>query len=181
MTTIEANSSSHQLKAISISGGFLDGQRFELSSNLNCIIGARGTGKTTALEFVRYAMDAMPSDPAAHKRVLSLVENNLGGGRIEVAVQTKDGLSYIISRSAGDEPVVLDENRNPTEIKLRSGGLFKVDIYSQNEVEAIADQSSSQLDLIDNFEIGPITENQSRIRTLKADLSSNASKIIPLK
>lgn len=181
MTTIEANSSSHQLKAISISGGFLDGQRFELSSNLNCIIGARGTGKTTALEFVRYAMDAMPSDSAAHKRVLSLVENNLGGGRIEVAVQTKDGLSYIISRSVGDEPVVLDENRNPTEIKLRSGGLFKVDIYSQNEVEAIADQSSSQLDLIDNFEIGRITENQSRIRTLKADLSSNASKIIPLK
>lgn len=177
----DGTTSSHQLKAISIVGGFLDGQRFELSSNLNCIIGARGTGKTTALEFVRYAMDAMPSDPAAHKRVISLVENNLGGGRIEVAVQTKDGMSYIISRSAGDEPVVLDENRNPTEIKLRSGGLFKVDIYSQNEVEAIADQSSSQLDLIDNFEIGRITENQSRIRTLKADLSSNASKIIPLK
>jgi len=31
MTTIEANSSSHQLKAISISGGFLDGQRFDIA------------------------------------------------------------------------------------------------------------------------------------------------------
>ncbi len=177
----DGTTSSHQLKAISIVGGFLDGQRFELSSNLNCIIGARGTGKTTVLEFVRYAMDALPTDPAARKRVESLVESNLGGGRIEIAVQTKDGLSYVISRSAGDEPVVLDENRNPTEIKLRSGGLFKVDIYSQNEVEAIADQASSQLDLIDNFEISRISEIQSRIRTLKAELNSNASKIIPLK
>jgi ABC-type uncharacterized transport system ATPase subunit len=181
MMTDDSTAGSHQLKAVTIVGGFLDGQQFELSSNLNCIIGARGTGKTTVLEFVRYAMDAMPSDPTAHKRVISLVENNLGGGRIEVAVQTKDGLSYIISRSAGDEPVVLDENRNPTEIKLRSGGLFKVDIFSQNEVEDIADQSSSQLDLIDNFEIGRINENQSHIRTLKADLNSNASKIVPLK
>jgi ABC-type lipoprotein export system ATPase subunit/predicted nucleic acid-binding Zn-ribbon protein len=171
---------SHQLKSVSVVGGFLDGQRFDLSDGLNCVIGARGTGKTTVLEFVRYAMDALPADGAARRRVESLVEQNLAGGRIEVAVRTKDGLSYVVSRSAGDEPVVLDENRNPTDISLRSGGLFKVDIFSQNEVEAIADQASSQLDLIDNFEADRIADIEHRIRTLKADLAANASKITPL-
>ena len=170
----------HRLQSVSIVGGFLDGQRFDLSDGLNCIIGARGTGKTTVLEFVRYAMDALPADGAARRRVESLVEQNLAGGRIEVAVRTKDGLAYIVSRSAGDDPVVLDEARNPTDLSLRSGGLFKVDIFSQNEVEAIADQASSQLDLIDNFEAERIASIEHRIRTLKADLNGNASKITPL-
>jgi len=170
----------HRLQSVSIIGGFLDGQRFDLSDGLNCIIGARGTGKTTVIEFVRYAMDAMPGEATARKRVESLVESNLAGGRVEITVETKDGLSYIVSRSAGDEPVVLDENRSPTDISLRSGGLFKVDIYSQNEVEAIADRASSQLDLIDNFETEQIASIEHRIRTLKADLDGNASKITPL-
>jgi len=130
----------HRLGSVSIIGGFLDGQRFDLSDGLNCVIGARGTGKTTVLEFVRYAMDALPADVAARRRVEALVEKNLAGGRIEVAVRTKDGLLYIVSRSAGNEPVVLDDRRNPIDISLRSGGLFNVDIFSQNEVEAIADQ-----------------------------------------
>ncbi|MGQ9648542.1 MAG: AAA family ATPase [Phycisphaerae bacterium] len=169
-----------RLQSVSVIGGFLDGQRFDLSDGLNCVIGARGTGKKTVLEFVRYAMDALPADGAARRRVESLVEQNLAGGRVEVAVRTKDGLSYVVSRSAGDEPVVLDEHRNPTDISLRSGGLFKVDIFSQNEVEAIADQTSSQLDLIDNFEADRIANIEHRIRTLKADLAANASKITPL-
>jgi len=32
----------HRLQSVSVVGGFLDGQRFDLSDGLNCIIGARG-------------------------------------------------------------------------------------------------------------------------------------------
>ena len=170
----------HRITSVSIVGGFLDGQRFDLADGLNCIIGARGTGKTTVLEFVRFAMNAMPGDAAARKRIESLVASNLAGGRVEVAVETRDGLSYIVSRSAGDETMVLTTDRSPTDINLRSGGLFRVDIFSQNEVEAIADRASSQLDLIDNFEAERIAAIEHRIRALQADLSGNASKITPL-
>jgi hypothetical protein len=38
---------------VSIEGGFLSGQVVQFSSNLNCIIGGRGTGKSTAFEAVR--------------------------------------------------------------------------------------------------------------------------------
>ena len=43
----------HRLRFLSVIGGFLDGQTLEFSSGLNCLIGARGTGKTTALELIR--------------------------------------------------------------------------------------------------------------------------------
>lgn len=171
----------HRLKSLSVVGGFLDGLNIDFADGLNCLIGARGTGKTTVLEFIHYALDAMPPDGPARNRVETLVEGNLAGGRIEVAIQNRDGLAYIVSRSAGEAPVVLDVNRVPTEINLRSGGLFNVDIFSQNEVEAVADEAGSQLSLIDNFHASQIDAIDHRIRLLVADLDSNASKTIPLR
>lgn len=171
----------HRLKSMSVVGGFLDGMSIDFADGLNCLIGARGTGKTTVLEFIRYALDAMPADGPARKRVEALIEGNLAGGRIEVAIQNRDGLAYIVSRSAGEAPVVLDVNRAPTEINIRTSGLFNVDIFSQNEVEAVADEAGSQLSLIDNFQANRIAAIDHRIRSLVADLDSNASKIIPLR
>ena len=59
----------HRMKSLSIIGGFLDGQVVELANGLNCIIGARGTGKTTVLEFVRYTLGEKLSDNAASVRI----------------------------------------------------------------------------------------------------------------
>ena len=84
----------HQLKSLTIIGGFLDGVRIDLATGLNCIIGARGTGKTTILELIRWAMDALPRREvaaAARKRIEALVDGNLEGGRIELEVETADG------------------------------------------------------------------------------------------
>jgi ABC-type lipoprotein export system ATPase subunit len=154
-----------------------------LTDGLNCFIGARGTGKTTALEFVRYALDSLPGreeQPAERRRIESLVERNLAGGRVEVVIETKDGLSYIISRSAGEEPLVLTANRQPTDITFKAGNVFRADIYSQNEVESIADRTTSQLLLLDNFEAERIAEIESRLDHVRSALAANASQIVPL-
>ena len=58
--SVSTNATSHRIRSISVIGGFLEGQ-FEFVDGLNCLIGARGTGKTTALEFIRYALDMLPS------------------------------------------------------------------------------------------------------------------------
>ncbi len=42
-----------RILGIRMDGGFLSGQMMQFSSNLNCIIGGRGTGKSTAFEAVR--------------------------------------------------------------------------------------------------------------------------------
>jgi len=57
----DARSGAHRLKSISVFGGVLDGVRLELAGGLNCLIGARGPRKKTALELLRYALDALPA------------------------------------------------------------------------------------------------------------------------
>ena len=42
-----------RILGIRLEGGFLSGQTMQFSANLNCIIGGRGTGKSTAFEAVR--------------------------------------------------------------------------------------------------------------------------------
>jgi DNA repair exonuclease SbcCD ATPase subunit len=92
----------HQLiRKLQISGGFLDGLDIEFQDGLN---EPRGAGKTTVIELTRFAIDAMPGrqgDPL-RKRVESIIDANLGGGKVEVTVETKDGATYVISRSAGE-------------------------------------------------------------------------------
>lgn len=177
------NHSHHRIKSVSIVGGFLDGQKFEFTDGLNCFIGARGTGKTTVLELAGFALDNLPSREHAadqRKRIEGLVKQNLGGGRVQVAIETKDGLSYTVSRSWGEDAIVLTADGEPTEITLKSGGVFKADFYSQNEVESIADRPLFQLDLIDNFAAGRIAEIEGSLKQVQVSLAANAHQIAPL-
>ncbi len=145
----------HKILAIEVSGGFLDGTRLEFVDGLNCIIGGRGTGKTTVLEFVRYVLDLMP-DPADSrpraKIIDGIVHGNLGSGTISLEVETKHGTSYRAERPWGDSVQILDEDGNPVSVSLDRDLVFKADIYSQNEIEEIATNPRFQLSLIDKFE-----------------------------
>ncbi len=170
----------HRIRWVSIVGGFMDGTKIEFAPGLNCIIGARGTGKTTVLEFIRFALDAMPDDREACKRIEGLVNRNLDFGRIEVGIETKDGLTYVVSRTLGEDSVVLSDDGTPTEITLKAGGFFAADIFSQNEVESIADRSLSQLELIDAFDAEQIAELNVQIKHVGVQLSGNANAIQPL-
>ncbi len=169
---------SHYLKSISVRGGFLDGLEIDLSTGLNCLIGHRGAGKTTALEFIRHVLGAVPDKeqyPGAQKRFESLVGDNLGDGRVRLRIETRDGVEYFIDRTAAGAAIVTDAGGNPSEVSL--AGVFKADVYSQNEVEGIADDPQSQLRLIDNFVSEDIRRVESLLRKVEGKLSTNAGKI----
>ncbi len=167
----------HRLQWLSVVGGFLDGLKLEFGPGLNAIIGGRGTGKTTILELIRFTLDAVPEDSEAQKRIRALVAKNLDFGRIELGIQTSSGMSYIVSRSQDEAPVVLKDDRTPTELVLGTGGLFRADIFSQNEVESIADRSDSQLGLIDSFDPATIGELTIQAGHLARDIDGLAKQI----
>ncbi|MCL2648251.1 MAG: hypothetical protein FWD61_14775 [Phycisphaerales bacterium] len=173
-----------RVQSVQITGGFLDGMRLDLSTGLNCLIGARGTGKTTMLELIRYGLDVLPPiTNAERQRIEALVEANLGDGTIELTIETREGLIYRVLRTRREAPVVVSAEGTATEISLRAGGdggAFRADIYSQNEIERIADQSLSQLSLIDNFEPAQIGQITSELRTLTSRLATNATTLLPL-
>jgi DNA repair exonuclease SbcCD ATPase subunit len=172
----------HRLKSLSVVGGFLDGLSVDFADGLNCLIGHRGTGKTTVLEFVRYALDGFSAGEAGQvcrRRVENLVKRNLGDGRIRLTIQTKDGLEYVVDRTVSGSPLVLTADGQPTDITINSGGIFSADIFSQNEVENIADSPESQLALIDTFVAEEMGELETAIAEVHAQLQANAKTMVP--
>ncbi len=172
----------HRIKSLSVTGGFLDGLDIQFVDGLNCLIGHRGTGKTTILEFVRYVLNEFQAGDVGQvcrRRVESLVRQNLGDGRIRLTIQTKDGLEYIVDRTATGNPLVLTMDGQPTDITINSGGIFSADLFSQNEVENIADSPESQLALIDTFVADEIASLDTAIAEVHAKLQANAKAMVP--
>ena len=163
----------HRILSLEVEGGFLDGARLDFSDGLNCIIGGRGTGKTTVVEFIRYILGMMPDPADSRPRTKAIeghVRGNLGSGLIRLEVETKHGTRYRAERPWGDDVQVLDSDGDPVPVSLDRDLVFKADIYSQNEIEEIATNPRFQLTLIDKFA-------EEAIRAANADIQKGKRAI----
>lgn len=95
-------------------GGFLDGVSMNFSGNLNCIIGGRGSGKSTALLSIRatlgarLASDENPDDPERmpEKTIVTFIDE-AGSERVAIRVR-------------GHAPT--DENGSPIDLRIADLG-----------------------------------------------------------
>jgi hypothetical protein len=145
----------HAVLGLRVTGGFLTGMQMEFVDGLNCLIGGRGAGKTTALEFLRFGLGLMPdpkTSPQRYRAIDALVKANLGNGRISVALRTKTDMRYTAGRAANESVQVLNEAGTAVPISLDRDQIFGADVFSQNEIEEIASSPAAQLDLLDRFQ-----------------------------
>ncbi len=144
----------HTIQRLRVTGGFLSGLDVQFADGLNCFIGGRGAGKTTALEFLRYALGLMPDQKthsARNRAIETLVASNLGSGRLAVEIQTKAGIQYTAGRAHNESVQVLNELGTAVPISLDRDQVFSADVLSQNEIESIALDPAAQLALFDRF------------------------------
>jgi AAA domain len=145
----------HAVLSLRVTGGFLGGANLDFADGLNCLIGGRGAGKTTALEFLRFGLGLMP-DPKTnlqrHRTIDALVKANLGSGRLNVDIRTKTDMRYTASRAASESVQVVNEAGTPVPISLDRDQIFSADVFSQNEIEEIASNPAAQLALLDRFQ-----------------------------
>lgn len=145
----------HVVLTLHVTGGFLAGAEMEFADGLNCLIGGRGTGKTTALEFLRFGLGLMPdpkANPQRHRAIDGLVKANLGNGRLKIELRTKTDMRYTAGRSAHESVQVLNEVGTAVPISLDRDQIFGADVFSQNEIEEIASSPAAQLELLDRFQ-----------------------------
>lgn len=145
----------HVVSCLRVTGGFLGGAVLEFADGLNCLIGGRGTGKTTVLEFLRFGLGLMPdpkTNPQRHRAIDGLVKANLGGGRLAIELQTKTGMRYTAGRGAADAVQVVNEAGTAVPVSLDRDQIFGADVFSQNQIEEIASNPAAQLALLDRFE-----------------------------
>ena len=126
------------IKRVQVEEGFLDGLDVELSSGLNVIIGARGTGKTSLIELIKFCLGVKGHSPESSKRSRDHALSVLGAGQVTVTIA--DGArEVVVSRTALDATA-------------RATGEFNTPIvFSQTEIESIGLQSGGRLNLLTSF------------------------------
>jgi predicted ATP-dependent endonuclease of OLD family len=151
----KSESAHHVVVSLNVTGGFLAGAQLEFADGLNCLIGGRGAGKTTALEFLRFGLGLMPDPKASPQRyrvIDALVKANLGNGRLQIELRTKTDMHYTAGRGAHESVQVLNEIGTAVPISLNRDQIFGADVFSQNEIEEIAASPAAQLELLDRFQ-----------------------------
>lgn len=172
----------HRIRRIKVTGGFLSGLDLEFHNELNTVIGSRGSGKSTVVENIRHGLNVMPGrkgDPL-RRRVTSMIEKNLAGGRVELTVETKDGMIYTVNRSAGEEASIMNSDGVPLPPSVSVNHIFGASVYSQNQIEGIAENPRYQLDLIDGFEVDKLAAVAQRVNDVRHQLEANSARILPL-
>ncbi len=132
---------------ISVSNSkFLGNFALEFNQQYNAIIGGRGTGKSTILEYLRWALcdePQVPDDPEAADFQLKrqkLVEKTLVDteGSVEVRY-SKNGVPHVLRRAAKDRKSTLKiaegEFEAATEDQVRS--ILPVQAYSQKQLSSV--------------------------------------------
>ena len=76
--------------------------------------------------------------------------------------------------------MVLDGDRNPTSLSARGGAFFRAEIFSQNDIETIADHSKFQLRLIDSFARDEIAAEEQHSEEIEMEIVAHAKKVEPL-
>lgn len=126
------------IERLQVEGGFLDGLDLRFSNGLNVIIGARGTGKTSVIELIRYAFAARNHTAEAKNRSLDHARAVLDGG--EVTVILGDLIDDVTISRTADE----DQPRSTARY-------IPPIVLSQTEVETLGLSDAGRLSLIDGF------------------------------
>lgn len=116
----ETDTISHgYIKSASFVGGLLDGITLDFSSGLNTLIGIRGSGKSSILEVIRYALTIDPQADDVYKN--ELVKNVLGsGGQVELSILDRYGHRFRIRRILNENPTVFDDSGAIIAVPARS-------------------------------------------------------------
>lgn len=165
-----------QIKSIKISNSpfFQDSFELEFSPKLNCLMGGRGTGKSTILCFI----DSCTRIAAEQDTdTFNILKSNLGEGTIVLEMETKEGGVYEIHKTFGDE----------AQPYIKSNGQFvplesitadiELDIYPAQKIENIGKSYKERLRLIDRMLKSEIRQLEQNIELQRLRLKKNGNDI----
>lgn len=156
---------------IHVQGGFLNGETYHFSDNMNCFIGGRGTGKSTALKCLTYALGVNDQ----------IEEYGNCPDTILVYCRDAQGIEYRYQRMRGEiEPTVHVKYQGQiTEAPVDS---FRIEYYGQGDLARVAEDPLKNAHLFQEFldRHTGITEHQGRETTIVEELEGNGSQLRPL-
>jgi ABC-type lipoprotein export system ATPase subunit/flagellar motility protein MotE (MotC chaperone) len=126
------------IERVRVEAGFLDGLDLRLVPGLNVVIGARGTGKTSLIELIRFCLNVKGHTAESNQQSLDHALSILDSGEVTVDIDDGGTQTVTITRAARDpEPQPLS--------------LLPPIMFSQTEIENVGLRPSGRLRLIDAF------------------------------
>jgi hypothetical protein len=126
-----------RLIRLEIEGGFLNGLDLDFADGLNVLIGARGSGKTSVIEVLRYCLGVRAVTEHAQRRAEDQALWVLDDGCATLTLEV-DGVERVVRRGINQE----------ADSAVPSRGVLFV---SQSEIEAIGLDASSRRRILDDF------------------------------
>ncbi|WP_319757027.1 TrlF family AAA-like ATPase [uncultured Sphaerochaeta sp.] len=170
-----------KIESMTVTNGYLHGISIDFSDHLNAVIGGRGTGKSTLLECIRYALELEPIGMNAQKQYKEIIKENIGKekARIELGIRSSkmNGKKFTISRKYPDEAFVKDEEGNISSFKP-ADLLPEIEIYGQNEIFEIAQDSNAQRRLLSRFLEDGYGEREWKIQESLKALGDNRVRLV---
>ena len=146
------------MKKVSTTSGFLENCAVEFGHGLTCIIGARGTCKSTLIESIRFAFETDEGKLATligdekegdqNRPVFRIIGTTLRAGSVRCEIETFDAngarQEVSIEREVGAGPrIFVDGVREHTDQDL----LHQIEIFSQGDLQRITEEDNDDLRL----------------------------------
>lgn len=119
-------------------GGTLNDKTVHLSPELNTFIGIRGSGKSSILEGIRYALDIPFGEKTIDRAYKdALVGHTLGsGGKVTVQAVDKHGRRYEIRRIFREQPDIFVDGKLQPGVSIRETVIHKPIYFGQKDLSS---------------------------------------------
>lgn len=158
------------IRSIHFDGGILDGQTLHFSPGLNTLIGIRGSGKSSILEAVRYALDIPRGEKAQDTKYKDeLIRHTLGsGGKVTLTACDVYGQEFTISRIFREAPNVYLNGKLQPGVSIRETVLRRPIYFGQKDLSSTGE--GFETDLVEKL-VGE------KLRALRDDIETQRQRV----
>lgn len=147
--------------------------RVDFSAKMNCVMGGRGTGKTTLLTILYWLVS---HDDDLPKEMLSLVRSNLGSGTAELVFEDDLGNEFVVFKVFGDSPAI--KNAAGEQVPFEDfAARVGIDFYSAGAIERIGLDPKHRLRLFDGYIGKDVSDINAQIGITVAQLKQSEVQI----
>ena len=168
------------IRNIHFDGGILDGQTLHFSPELNTLIGIRGSGKSSILEAVRYALDIPREEKAQDTKYKDeLIRHTLGsGGKVTLTACDVYGQTFTISRIFREAPNVYLDGKLQPGVSIRETVLRRPIYFGQKDLSSTGE--GFETDLVEKLVGGKLRVLRDEIETQRQSVREAAQRWLKL-
>lgn len=166
------------VNAVRFEGGLLDGIRVPFSPHMNCLIGIQGSGKSSVLESLRFALDISFGEESADIEYKDELLQHViqSGGKVIVEATDRHGTVYEVRRILGHEPDVYVDDVLRPGVAVRETIVCKPLYFGQKDLSA-AGKGFGQ-DIVEKLVGASLKEVREDIEAVESDLTDAVDDLL---